>query len=301
MIKKPIMVVVEYDVAEDCEVPFKATVNRHTCKVVGVIKKWMKHDFRIVSLPESKALKWIYDHRDEIFVITSSVSYLDNDFFYEIYKNTIYMCAAAGNSGDKGEAPLASAKHFTAISAVDEDYHYERYSSYGKGAVEFAGIIPKETIYKYNGMTVYGSHDHMKGTSFACPQHATEVMNLMCDYFERTGERLPIKEVLRIRNKYAKDILEEGKDLKTGYGVYSYAKKHIPDELDYIQLKERVASLEKELRPRVYKSISELPRWARKDIRELVEKSILKGDGTGLNLTLRDIRLLILSKRMINS
>ncbi len=297
MIKKPIMVVVEYDVAEDCEVPFKAKVSRHTCKVVGVIKKWMKHDFRIVSLPEDKALKWIYDHKDEIFVITASVTYLTRDFLYKRLKDTVYMCAASGNSGEKGEAPLAMTKHFTAISAVDENYKFEEYSSYGKGAVEFAGIIPKETIYKYNGMTAYGDYDHMKGTSFACPQHATEVMNLMCDYYECTGERLPIKEVLRIRNKHTKDLLEEGKDLKTGYGVYSYTKKQIPDELDYIKLKERVSELE----PKVYNTLEEVPSWARKDLSELVDKGVLKGTDEGLNLTLSDIRLLILSKRMINS
>ncbi len=289
----PTMVIIEYGVAEGAEKPLGGELSKHTTEVYTIVKNNQKFDFKIVSIPDvGNAYKWIERNKDDIFVITASVESFYQMFMFNKFKKDIYMAAAAGNYGDKGEGYLATLDYFTAIGAIDNKFVLEPYSSYGKGAVEFVGMIPrKRTKYTFNG-TNYNKR--LTGTSFACPEHSTQIMNLMVDYYNRTGERLPMEEVLRIRNKYVKDVLDTGKDLKSGYGYYKYGAEQLNAELDYMELKKQVKEL-KELN-KVYNTIEEVPSWARPTIKKLVNRGSLSGDDKGhLNLNLNLIRELLIN------
>ncbi len=290
----PTLVILEFGVADGCETPIGGRLDEHATMVCQVVKNTQKQDFRIVSLPVSSAYEWIKDNIDDVFVITISVGNFGSSYEYKEFKDKIYMCTSAGNDGADGEGILASKDYFTAIGAVDDDYKFENYSSYGKGFVEFAGIVTKQnTKYTFDGKE---HTKHLRGTSFASPQHATEVMNLMVDYFTHTGEKLEIDEVLRIRNKYVKDVLEDGKDLKSGYGVYEYKEEHIRHEIDYIELKKRVKVLE-ELN-KVYNTIEEVPNWAKGTVAKVIAKGHLKGTNKGLNLNTVMLRMIKLLDRV---
>ena len=68
---------------------------------------------------------------------------------------------------------------------------------------------------------------------------------------------------------------------------------------DYARYAEELTERETETADR-YQSVDELPRWARADIRELVDKDYLRGDGEGLDLSMDMVRVLIICKRMID-
>ncbi len=318
----PTFVIIEFGVADGAVTPVNvnAVLDEHTAQVFGVIKRWRKQNFRVVSLPDTlDSVRWIRDNIEHIFVISASVTDFDYSYMYQEFKDKIYMATSAGNTGDTentSESDLARTDFFTAIGAVDDKLKLEPYSSYGKGAVEFVGITPRNsTKYKFKGKT---KRKRLKGTSFACPQHATQVMDLMVDYYNRTGERLPIKEVLRVRNKYTKDVLEKGIDLKSGRGIYTYSPEHILNELDYINLKkyffEELEKAKKEIydsvkiekKPTVihhsneiiYNHLDEVPEWAYPTIKLLVNKGILKGGKSGLGLNTLFIRILVILDRV---
>lgn len=232
MANKPCFVILEYGVAEGTENPtnhktisYFRESDEHMSKIYGVIKKWQKEDFRVVSLPLQHAEKWLKDNHQDVIVLSASVGGFLSHGFLRQYKDEFYMACSAGNEGAEGEADIASYGYFTAIGAVDENLRPEPYSSYGKGLVEFAGIISRgPTEYTYQGKTM---SRRLRGTSFSCPQHATEIANLMARYWKETGKKIRIADVLAIRNKNTKDVHEPGKDLKTGKGVYFYDPKQL--------------------------------------------------------------------------
>ena len=51
---------------------------------------------------------------------------------------------------------------------------------------------------------------------------------------------------------------------------------------------------------RVYRTVDEVPEWARDDIKELVDSGVLKGESGGINLTQDMIRILVIIKRMLD-
>lgn len=67
---------------------------------------------------------------------------------------------------------------------------------------------------------------------------------------------------------------------------------------DYARYAEELTDRETETADR-YQSVGELPKWARADIRELVDRDYLRGDGEGLDLSMDMVRVLIVCKRMI--
>lgn len=211
------------------DAPMSITSCRHMSEIVGTIQKYKRFPFEIVSLPYMYADKYIEDNKDSIFVVSASVGGFFNDGWLEKYKDIFYMGISAGNQGAEGEGLGASKPYWTAIGAVNPQLQPSEYSSWGKGFVQFAGITDEDIIYSYLGMTY---SKLLRGTSFACPQHNTEIMNLMMAYYEKTGSKPSLKWVLETRNKNVRDLFTEGKDLRTGFGLFSWSKDiKIPDEI----------------------------------------------------------------------
>jgi hypothetical protein len=114
----------------------------------------------------------------------------------------------------------------------------ENYSSWGKGLVSHVGIAGESIPHEYFGTRT----EKLYGTSFATPQHATEIMNLMMDIYTTTGVKPSIKDVLYLRDKHTIDIVGSfdgvtiGKDLRTGLGIYKY----FPRQYNYSTVKMKI-------------------------------------------------------------
>lgn len=218
-----------YDGPNPTPTPIRSS--RHMAEILGVINKYRQFDFEVVALQYENAKRYIAEHRDEIFVVSASVGAFFNDEFMAEYKSDFYMCISAGNEGPKGEGLGATKPYWTAIGAVTPTLEPADYSSWGKGLVQFVGIAGEEIEYKYFGI----QSSFIQGTSFACPQHATQIMNMMAAYFAKNGTKPPIKWVLSNRNKYVVDLMEPGKDLKTGYGIYAWDdSQYVPVEAEIL-------------------------------------------------------------------
>lgn len=213
------------------KVPLPISSSRHMAEILGVIKKYMKFDFEIVTVQRENAPKYLEMYGDEVFVISGSAGDFINDGFLAAYKDKIYMCISAGNEDIEGEGSGSAKPYWTPIGAVTPTLQPADYSSWGKGLVQFVGIAGEEITYDYFGRRTA----FIQGTSYACPQHATQIMNLMMAYFEKNGTKPPMKWVLGTRNKHVVDLMEPGKDLKTGYGIYTWdATQYIPTEAEVL-------------------------------------------------------------------
>ncbi|MDO4773007.1 MAG: S8 family serine peptidase [Bacillota bacterium] len=287
---RPAYVILEYGIGEGTENPlgyvpsnqFKDS-SEHMSQIAAVIKENAKFDFRIVSLPYSKAEEWLKENRTDVFVLSASVrGFLNSDFLRQ-FKDDFYMTCSVGNSASEGEGWNAQKDYFTGIGAVGEDRKLKSYSSYGKGVVDFVGVIKNGFIsYTYQGKT---HKKRLEGTSFSCPQHTAQVMNLMVDYFNRFGEKPSLSTILTIRDRYTEDVLEPGRDLKSGLGIYTYGKSH----LDGVKIKQEEM---------LFDSLDEVPKWGKSTVEKLINRGALKGGGNGLNLSYQMLRIYVTHDRM---
>jgi hypothetical protein len=166
------------------------------------------------------------------------------------------MCISAGNEGNKGEGLGATKPFWTAIGAVNKNMIPQIYSSWGKGLVKYSGISGESITYDYFGKKTAT----LNGTSFACPQHATQVMNMMVAFKEKYGRKPRIKEVLSTLETYVTDIHEPSVDLKTGLGYYEYRQGEMIME---------------------FKDKADISTWALSAIEKAKQKGILIGDNEG--------------------
>jgi hypothetical protein len=151
-------------------------------------------------------------------VVSASVGGFFDDGFMVQFKDNFYMAISAGNEGVEGEGMGSEKPYWTSIGAVTPELIPADYSSWGKGLVSHVGITNEEINYVYFGE----KREYIQGTSFACPQHATQIMNMMMLLYSKYGVKPSMKDVLAIRDKYTKDIFTIGKDFRTGNGYYEW-------------------------------------------------------------------------------
>lgn len=211
------------------ECPSSIQSSRHMCEIVGVINAYKQFDFEIVSLPYKDAERYLAENKDDVFVLSASIGGFFNEEWIAKYKDTFYMVISAGNEGASGETIGATKPYWTAIGAVDKNLQPCDYSSWGKGFVQFVGLSDENIRYTYMGQEYT---KFLRGTSFAGPQHATEIMNLMMAYYKKTGRKPSVSTVLKLRDNHVKDVFTPGKDLRTGYGIFQYYDGlPLPDEI----------------------------------------------------------------------
>lgn len=138
----------------------------------------------------------------------------------------IYLCVSAGNDGSAGESPFAT-YHFvwTAVAAVHYNGSQDRwyvpgYTSYGKGAVDFAGVsevellfLPKPYVYR--------------GTSCAQPYLGAVASAINQAYEKQHGRRATKSEIDDYMRHISVDVGEAYRDLVTGWGL-PILPKNIP-------------------------------------------------------------------------
>ena len=242
----------------DVSIPWSVRSSQHMNSIYGVIKHWAKYPFEVVSLPFMNAERWLKDNYKDVAVVSMSVGGFFNSQFLEKYKNDIYFVQASGNEGNMGEGMGAhNSWNGAVVGAVNERFEPEWYSSWGKGKTTHAGIV-LDTLEWTNGYVTVNKP--FRGTSESTPQHATQVMNMICSFKEKYGRRPRVDEILATVKKYTKDIFESGKDLRTGYGYYEYKEGELC---------------------MTFKDADKIAPWAASAINKAAVLGILKGNAKG--------------------
>jgi len=155
-----------------------------------------------------------------------------------INRNILLLCAV-GNDDSSGVVKLAKDENWISVGAVTLDnYNKPRlaeYSSIGE-EIDIVGFIPY----------VQGGYVYQPiGTSFASPFVAGMCA---CFYqaFKELYNRLPIyQEIFNLLTTNVEDMLDIGKDIKTGYGLFKLPKvDNIELFIKEVNLLERIIKMD---------------------------------------------------------
>ena len=217
-------VILEYGVAEGTSDPTGEVVDsaieikssKHMTKINKVLERYLDTPVEIISLPYKHAERWLAANWQDVFVLSASVGDFMNSGFLRQYKDKFYMCCSSGNEGANGVGGLSKKGYFQSIGAVKSNMRLADYSSWEADYVDYVGIADEW----YEG-------SQLRGTSFACPQHGAEVMDMQVDFFMREGRRMTVKEILANLKHYAIDLGLKGKDSQHGYGYFEYKGEYL--------------------------------------------------------------------------
>ena len=146
--------------------------------------------------------------------------------------NNTFFCCSAGNDGSNGMYSEAQNDEWISVGAI----HYDNtlsltkqqkinYSSIGE-ALDFMSLSNLENS--------YGGHS--QGTSFSTPVFAGMV-GLVQDFFiQNTGKKLTYDTLLQFIKDNCIDLGIEGKDTRTGYGLFILPDPKIIDINKYIEM-----------------------------------------------------------------
>ena len=125
----------------------------------------------------------------------------------------VFIFVAAGNESERGEHPLARLEKACAVGAVNEDLTPRSYSSWGHGAVKTVAVTGR----KWN---IDGREITLPGTSFAAPVCTGLTAQWMPWYKGVTGVDPKPRTTSAFVRQNSHDIWDDGKDLRTGWGLY---------------------------------------------------------------------------------
>lgn len=208
--------------------------------------------------------------------------YTTSSFFYDdeykprkekakkLYDGGTLLCCAIGNEGESSATNLSKDEWWTSIGACELDkgeVTRARYSSIS-GDLDFMSLTGFKT-----------SNGKFAGTSCASPVFAGMCALVQCYCLKNFGRKLTNSELLTLVKDNCIDLQEEGRDDKTGHGLFI-----LPDP----------EKLEEYMR---YNELDEMPGYARETITKLCHSGLLKGTESGLNLSEDMIRMLVILDR----
>lgn len=192
-----------------------------------------------------------------------------------LYDSGTFLCCAIGNEGTMSTTELSKDEWWTSVGALElknGELSKPIYSSSGD-CLDFMSLTNFETTL-----------GKFSGTSCASPMFAG-MLALVQNYFiHKTGKKLSNKMLLKFIIDNSQDVGEEGKDIKTGYGIF-----RLPEMIDVTRYEE-----EEEMR---YNKIEEVPDYAKDTIKKLAQSGFLKGTDEGFNLSEDMIRIFVIMDR----
>lgn len=132
--------------------------------------------------------------------------------------NGIIVVCAAGNSGEAWMAYPAKFPETIAVVAIDKDKQWPDFSSVGE-EVELAAL-GVDVLSTY----LNGQYAILRGTSMAAPHITGAIALMQAKAKKRFGRKLNLQEMRLALHIYAEDIGEPGKDVKHGFGVFSFGR-----------------------------------------------------------------------------
>ena len=143
-------------------------------------------------------------------------------FYTTLYKQDCFLTCAAGNSGDSGVRQLAQGDMWKAIGACRYNKGKPKVTSYSSKGEELDFVSFDHLIAKWSGY----AND---GTSFSVPLFASMLALVQSFFIEKTGHKLNNDELMNFAIDNTIDLDKDGKDIKSGYGLFVLPD---PDTID---------------------------------------------------------------------
>jgi hypothetical protein len=190
----------------------------HAFNVITVIRTFAPEAEIFLVPPSHKAVDYLIEKG--VHLVNVSLRTFDASW-YDRLADKAFIITSGGNDGAEGEYGLATSDRVCAVGAVDSNLKPQSYSSYGKGKIKTCAIV---------GLN-YGT-GILHGTSFASPV----VTGLLAQWYSWYKSKFNAKPTVSATNEFIKinshDIWDDGKDVRTGYGLL-----RLPYEFEATELK----------------------------------------------------------------
>lgn len=213
--------------------------------------------------------------------------------YTELRDKGCFLSFGAGNEGEDGCLNITKSDVFKAVAAyklVNGRLKKEDFSSIGE-EVDFASL---------DNLKATWDNKRHKGTSYSGPLFAS-MAGLVQDFFiAKTGKQLEYNKLLEFIEDNCIDLEEEGRDNKSGFGLFILPE---PDSIDiskYTDVKgEDKIMNEENKNSKIYKTLNDIPDWGKSTIKKLVNKKAIQGDENGnLNISNDLLRTLVIHDRL---
>ena len=205
--------------------------------------------------------------------------------YRELRDKGCFLVHGAGNDGEDGVLNVVKNDVFKAVAA------YKLYC--GKPKKEAFSSVGEEVDFaSLDNLRATWDNKRHTGTSFSAPIFAGMV-GLVQDFFiAKTGKQLDYENLLQFIKDNCIDVDEEGKDDKSGFGLFILPN---PNSIDIA----KYTNVIKEENEMIYKTLEDIPAWGKSTIEKLINKNALKGDENGnLNITNDLLRTLVIHDRL---
>lgn len=207
--------------------------------------------------------------------------------YKELRDKGCFLSFGAGNEGEDGCLNIVKNDVFKAISAyrlVDGKTKREDFSSIGE-EVDFASL---------DNLKATWDNKRHKGTSYSGPLFASMV-GLVQDFFiAKTGKQLEYNKLLEFIEDNCIDLEEEGKDNKSGFGLFILPD---PCSIDIPRYTNVIKEEDEDMI--IYKTLNDIPDWGKPTVEKLLNKKAIQGDENGnLNISNDLLRILVIHDRL---
>lgn len=211
--------------------------------------------------------------------------------YQELREKGCFLVHGAGNDGEDGVLDVVKNDVFKAVAA------YKLYC--GKPKKESFSSVGEEVDFaSLDNLRASWDNKRHTGTSFSAPIFAGMV-GLVQDFFiAKTGKQLSYENLLQFIKDNCIDVDEEGKDAKSGYGLFILPEPNSINILKYTDVKGE-ETMSEENKNKTYKTLDDVPAWGKSTIEKLINKKALRGDENGnLNISNDLLRTLVIHDRL---
>ena len=213
--------------------------------------------------------------------------------YRELREKGCFLVHGAGNDGEDGVLNVVKNDVFKAVAAYKlfcGKPKKESFSSVGE-EVDFASL---------DNLRATWDNKRHTGTSFSAPVFAGMVALVQDFFISKTGKQLSYENLLQFIKDNCIDVDEEGKDAKSGYGLFILPDPNSINISKYTEVEgEDKIMNEENKNSKIYKTLNDIPDWGKSTIEKLINKNALKGDENGnLNISNDLLRTLVIHDRL---
>ena len=205
--------------------------------------------------------------------------------YRELREKGCFLVHGAGNDGEDGVLNVVKNDVFKAVAAYKlfcGKPKKEAFSSVGE-EVDFASL---------DNLRATWDNKRHTGTSFSAPVFAGMVALVQDFFIAKTGKQLDYENLLQFIKDNCIDVDEEGKDDKSGFGLFILPN---PNSIDIA----KYTNVIKEENEMIYKTLEDIPACGKPTVKKLVNKKAIQGDENGnLNITNDLLRTLVIHDRL---
>lgn len=256
------------------------------CDFSGTVKK---------NVWNCAGMQKLLDNPPQVFTSSSYNSSDSQEHHMKKYKELrdkgCFLVHGAGNDGEDGVLNVVKNDVFKAVAA------YKLYC--GKPKKESFSSVGEEVDFaSLDNLRASWDNKRHTGTSFSAPVFAGMVALVQDFFIANTRKQLEYEKLLEFIKDNCIDVDEEGKDEKSGYGLFILPDPNSINISKYTDVKGE-ETMSEENKNKTYKTLDDVPAWGKSTIEKLINKKALRGDENGdLNISNDLLRTLVIHDRL---